>query len=69
MSTFAERKAERTKYFDKYAKGWAKVKCVACNGSGRYDHDGSPKCSGCDGTGKVSVSPTDYQHPSNQRKD
>lgn len=26
--------------------------CIACNGTGRYDHDGSPKCSSCDGTGK-----------------
>ena len=26
--------------------------CVACNGSGRYDSTGSPKCSACNGTGK-----------------
>jgi DnaJ-class molecular chaperone len=26
-------------------------KCVACNGSGRYDNTGSPKCSSCNGTG------------------
>lgn len=25
--------------------------CVACNGSGYYDNNGSPKCSLCDGTG------------------
>jgi len=33
---------------------WGKkmVVCVACNGSGRYDHNRSPKCSSCDGTGK-----------------
>lgn len=26
-------------------------KCIACNGSGRYDHNGSPKCASCNGTG------------------
>ena len=29
----------------------APVKCVACNGSGHYDHNGSPKCGACEGTG------------------
>lgn len=30
-----------------------KVKpCYACNGSGRYDVKGSPKCGSCNGTGK-----------------
>lgn len=28
------------------------VDCYACAGSGYYDHNGSPKCSGCYGTGK-----------------
>lgn len=28
-----------------------KKKCIACNGSGRYDHKGSPLCSSCGGTG------------------
>jgi len=28
-----------------------KKKCIACNGSGRHDHNGSPKCNCCDGTG------------------
>jgi DnaJ-class molecular chaperone len=27
-------------------------KCIACNGSGHYDHDASPVCSSCGGTGK-----------------
>ncbi len=27
------------------------VKCLACNGTGYYDHNGSPKCSSCNGTG------------------
>lgn len=26
--------------------------CIACNGSGYYDINGSPKCSSCNGTGK-----------------
>lgn len=29
------------------------VACVACSGSGRYDHNGSPKCGGCNGTGRT----------------
>jgi hypothetical protein len=28
--------------------------CVACNGSGYYDHNGSPPCGGCDGSGRSS---------------
>jgi len=28
------------------------MKCYACNGSGYYDHNGSPKCGSCGGTGK-----------------
>lgn len=27
-------------------------KCIACNGSRYYDHNGSPPCGACDGTGK-----------------
>jgi hypothetical protein len=27
--------------------------CYACNGIGRYDTTGSPKCGACGGTGKV----------------
>ena len=30
-------------------------KCIACNGSGHYDHNGWPPCSACNGTGKVNV--------------
>lgn len=33
------------------AKRNEKKKCVACNGSGRYDVNGSPKCVACNGTG------------------
>jgi len=46
--TFHERKAKRTKLLGKKLKT-----CLACNGSGYYDHDGSPKCSSCNGTGKI----------------
>jgi len=28
-------------------------KCIACNGSGHYDHNGSPPCGSCEGTGYV----------------
>lgn len=33
-------------------------KCVACNGSGHYDNNGSPKCSACNGTGRGDPLPT-----------
>lgn len=61
MSTFAERKAERKAHFEKHIKGWKQVRCSACNGSGYYDHNGSPPCSCCNGSGKVFVEPTDYR--------
>lgn len=47
MSTFQERKQERAKL-----ARLPMVKCLACNGSGRYDHNGSPTCGCCGGTGK-----------------
>ncbi len=50
--TYQERKARRAENFKKYVFGWKLRDCSACAGSGRYDHDGSPKCGGCDGTGK-----------------
>lgn len=28
------------------------ITCTACNGSGYYDHNGSPRCGACNGTGK-----------------
>lgn len=57
MRTFAERKAERTRHYERFVKGRKLVLCVACNGSGRYDHNGSPPCGCCDGTGKVREKP------------
>lgn len=61
MNDFYSRKQKRKEYFEKFEKGWKLVKCVACNGSGVYDHNGSPPCGSCDGTGKERVSPEDYK--------
>ena len=52
MATFHERKAERTEYYNRFVFGWKQRKCTACNGSGYYDHNGSPYCGACDGTGR-----------------
>jgi len=49
---FHERKQKRKEHFEKYEKGWKDRPCGACNGSGYYDHNGSPKCGACNGTGK-----------------
>lgn len=43
-------KARRAYAYFTYEYGWKLRKCTACNGSGYYDDDGSPKCGGCDGT-------------------
>jgi len=53
-SEFQKAKAERRANFFKYVYGWKKRKCSACNGSGYYDARNSPKCGGCEGTGKES---------------
>lgn len=52
MSSFHERKEYRRQYFMKYVYKWKTRKCTACNGTGYYDHNGSPECGACDGTGK-----------------
>jgi len=51
-SEYHERKRLRTKHFEENVKGKKLESCTACNGSGYYDHNGSPKCSSCNGTGK-----------------
>lgn len=51
-------KEERRKAY-KENHGRKLEKCVACNGSGRYDHNGSPKCGACNGTGKTLTEPTE----------
>lgn len=49
---FRERKALRKKLYD--AKHGVKLSiCLACNGTGYYDHNGSPPCDNCDGVGKI----------------
>ena len=60
---FKERKQKRIEHFEKYVKGWKQRPCGACNGSGYYDHNGSPKCGACNGTGKEMYKPTDYDTP------
>lgn len=50
--TYLERKAERIADSHRNA-GRRLIECTACSGSGRYDHNGSPKCGQCQGTGKM----------------
>lgn len=50
--SFERDKQIRKDYFYKYIYGWKTRDCVACNGSGIYDHNGSPPCGACDGIGK-----------------
>jgi DnaJ-class molecular chaperone len=52
------RKEERRKAYQEN-HGRKLEKCNACNGSGRYDHNGSPKCGACGGTGKTLTEPTE----------
>lgn len=49
---FRQRKAARRKHYERFVRGWKLRPCAACNGSGRYDGNGSPPCGACDGTGK-----------------
>ena len=49
---YVERKKLRKEYYEKYIHGNKLKPCGACNGSGYYDHNGSPKCGSCNGTGK-----------------
>lgn len=58
--TFHERKAMRTDYYNRFVKGWKTRPCSSCMGTGYYDHNGSPKCSACEGTGKEKYK--DEQH-------
>lgn len=49
--TWQERKRERSiKYWRRHGVG--EETCTACSGSGYYDHNGSPACGGCEGTGR-----------------
>ena len=52
-STYQERKQARKEYYERFVKGRKMIKCSACNGSGYYDNNGSPKCGACEGKGKA----------------
>jgi RecJ-like exonuclease len=58
---YQRRKEERRVRYAKYVHGWKEIPCTACNGSGYYDNNGSPKCGSCDGTGTEKVSPAQYK--------
>ncbi len=49
---FLDRKKARKEYYEQFIVGWRQRNCSACSGSGIYDHNGSPKCGACNGTGK-----------------
>jgi len=49
---YLERKEKRIENYKLYIEGWKLRDCSACNGSGKYDHNGSPDCGACSGTGK-----------------
>lgn len=51
--------AEQRKAIKQAQEAGKRKKCVACNGSGRYDVAGSPKCGACKGTG--------FTQPSNDK--
>ena len=55
--TFHERKQKRKEYYENNVKGWELRPCSACNGSGYYDHNDSPECGSCDGSGKERYNP------------
>jgi hypothetical protein len=57
MPSFYERKKYRTEFYKRFIEGWKQRDCIACNGSGYYDSDGSPPCGACDGTGKERYKP------------
>lgn len=52
ISEWLKDKVHRAQHYFRYVYGWKQQDCTACNGSGRYDHNGSPECSSCEGTGK-----------------
>lgn len=52
MDDYEKRKQERREAYARNS-GVKMIRCVACNGSGRYDAWGSPDCGCCGGTGKM----------------
>lgn len=57
MSSYQERKKARTDHYNRFIHGWKERNCFACNGTGHYDHNGSPPCGACEGTGKEKYKP------------
>lgn len=55
--TFHERKQKRRTHYLENVYRWKQRPCTACNGSGYYDDNGSPKCGACNGTGKERYKP------------
>lgn len=49
---FYQEKLDRTLHYLRFSYGYFQTRCVACNGSGRYDTWGSPPCSACGGTAR-----------------
>jgi len=58
--SFKERKQKRTEDYEKNVKGWKLRPCSSCNGTGYYDHNGSPKCGACRGSGLEKYKPTQH---------
>lgn len=52
QSGYHKDKERRKEYYLEYVHGWCLRVCTACNGSGYYDHNNSPKCGCCKGTGR-----------------
>lgn len=51
-ASYQERKTLRRQAYEQN-QGRKMIVCVACGGSGHYDHNGSPLCSSCGGRGKI----------------
>lgn len=55
MDSYRQRKAERVAEALRQAEfrnTHERCRCYSCNGSGHYDHNGSPRCAACNGTGR-----------------
>lgn len=51
--TWKEDKKQRTLHYFKNVYKKKEQLCMACNGSGYYDTNGSPPCEACGGKGKI----------------
>jgi len=59
--SYQDRKKARIDYYQKYVYKWKQRDCVACNGSGYYDDNGSPPRGSCNGTGKEFYPPEENE--------